>query len=231
MPPTLKQGIFSASCANKFLLNRNNYLKPYRWVSVTHWLKSRTVTSKWASSYSSYAIMFKLGVQSQVGSYQKLLKWYLIPLCLTLSIIKYVSRVKQSNPGNGIAPSPTPRCCSYWKRSLQVTFDYGRQLYLLAIWHQIEYDRFYTDLTHRLDPHRIEIELIQITWLVENAWAKVSLLLLWLTRYSQVTYILRGNETKGIHSQEVHTYNSLFFVSLGLKFTAEIVVNIFYHNK
>ena len=48
--------------------------------------------------------------------------------CLTLSIIRYVSRVKWSNPGKGVAPSPTPRCCSYRKGSLQVTLDYGRQL-------------------------------------------------------------------------------------------------------
>ena len=33
-------------------------------------------------------------VQSQVESYQQLLKWYLIPPCLTLSNIWYVSRVK-----------------------------------------------------------------------------------------------------------------------------------------
>ena len=59
-------------------------------------------------------------------------KWYLMPPCLTLSIIRYVSRVKWSHPGNGVAPSPTPRCSSYWKRSLRVTLDYGRQLYLLT---------------------------------------------------------------------------------------------------
>ena len=33
------------------------------------------------------------GVQSQAGSYQRLQKWYLIPLCFTHSIIRYVSRV------------------------------------------------------------------------------------------------------------------------------------------
>ena len=38
------------------------------------------------------------GVQSQIKSYQKLKKWYLIPPCLTLSIIRYGSRVKLSNP-------------------------------------------------------------------------------------------------------------------------------------
>ena len=28
------------------------------------------------------------------------------------------SRVKWSNPGNRVAPSPTPRCSNYWKREL-----------------------------------------------------------------------------------------------------------------
>ena len=68
-------------------------------------------------------------VQSQVASYQKLKKWYLIPPCLTLSNIRYVSRVKWSNPGKGVAPSPTPRCSSYWKGSLLVALDYGLLLY------------------------------------------------------------------------------------------------------
>ena len=40
-------------------------------------------------------------------------KWYLIPPCLRLSIIRYVSRVKWINPGNGVAPYPTPQCSSY----------------------------------------------------------------------------------------------------------------------
>ena len=39
-------------------------------------------------------------------------KWYLIPPCLTLSLIRYGSRVNGSNSGKGIAPSPTPRCSS-----------------------------------------------------------------------------------------------------------------------
>ena len=52
-------------------------------------------------------------VQSQVVSYQRLEKWYLIALGLTLSNIRYVSSVKLSNPGKGKAPSPTPRCSSY----------------------------------------------------------------------------------------------------------------------
>ena len=45
-------------------------------------------------------------------------KWYLIPPFLTLSIIRHLSRVKWSNPGERVAPSPTPQCSSYWKGSL-----------------------------------------------------------------------------------------------------------------
>ena len=71
-------------------------------------------------------------VQSWVESYQRLKKWYLIPPCLTLSIIRYGSRVKWSNPGKGVVPFPTLRCCNYWKGSLRVPLDYGCQLYLLS---------------------------------------------------------------------------------------------------
>ena len=48
------------------------------------------------------------GVQSQVESYQRLKKWYFMSPCLALSTIRYGSRVKWSNPGNGVVPSPTP---------------------------------------------------------------------------------------------------------------------------
>ena len=51
-------------------------------------------------------------VQSQVETYQILKKWYLMPPCLTISIIRYGSRVKWSNLGKGVMPSPTPRCGS-----------------------------------------------------------------------------------------------------------------------
>ena len=51
-------------------------------------------------------------VHSQVKSYQRLKKWYLISPCLTLNK-RYVSSVKWSNPREGVAPFPTPRCSSY----------------------------------------------------------------------------------------------------------------------
>ena len=53
------------------------------------------------------------GVQSLVVSYPKLTKWYLIYPCLTLSILRYISRVMWSNPGKGVAPSSTTRCSRY----------------------------------------------------------------------------------------------------------------------
>ena len=59
-------------------------------------------------------------------------KWYLMPPCLILSIIRYRSEIKWSNPGKGVAPSSTPWCSSYRKGSLQVTLNYGCQLYLLT---------------------------------------------------------------------------------------------------
>ena len=48
----------------------------------------------------------KTWVQSQVEPYQRIKKWYLIPPCLILSIIRYESRVKWSNPGKEVAPFP-----------------------------------------------------------------------------------------------------------------------------
>ena len=73
------------------------------------------------------------GVQSQVESYQRLKKQYLIPPCLTLSIIRYISTVKWSNPGKGVMPSVTPRCSSYLKGSFQVAIDYNCQLNFFII--------------------------------------------------------------------------------------------------
>ena len=35
-------------------------------------------------------------------------KWYFMPPYLTLSSIRYGSRVEWSNPEKGVAPSPTP---------------------------------------------------------------------------------------------------------------------------
>ena len=57
----------------------------------------------------------------------------MIHSCLTLSNIRYVSRIKWSNPGKGVAPSPKPRCSNYWKGSVLGALDYGHQLYYIYI--------------------------------------------------------------------------------------------------
>ena len=64
-------------------------------------------------------------VQSQLASYQRLLKWYFIPPCLTFSYIRSILKVKLSNPGKRLVTSPTPRCSSSWKGSHLVALDYG----------------------------------------------------------------------------------------------------------
>ena len=56
----------------------------------------------------------------------KTLKMVLDTTLLNTQHYKVGSRVKWSNPGNGVAPSPTPWCSSYRKGSLRVTLDYGR---------------------------------------------------------------------------------------------------------
>ena len=68
-------------------------------------------------------------VQSQIESYKRLQKWYLMLPCLTLSIIRYGSKVKWINPGKRVAPFLTPWCSSYRQRSFRVAIDYGRKLY------------------------------------------------------------------------------------------------------
>ena len=78
-------------------------------------------------------------IQSQVESYQRLKKCYLIPPCLTLSIIRYGSRIKWSNPGKRVAPSPTPWCSSYQKGSLWVILDYGCQFYYFTYSHTVKW--------------------------------------------------------------------------------------------
>ena len=66
----------------------------------------------------------------------------MIPPCLKLSDIRHVSRVKWSNPGKGVAPSPTPWCSSYWKGSLLVTLDYDRQQLLVSYQSSLSHGRY-----------------------------------------------------------------------------------------
>ena len=57
-------------------------------------------------------------------------KWYVIPSCLIITIIRHISRVKWSNLEKEEVFLAMLPCSSYWKGSLQVTLDYGYQLYI-----------------------------------------------------------------------------------------------------
>ena len=61
----------------------------------------------------------------------KTLKMVLDASLLNTQQYKVCIKVKVEQSRKGIVPSPTPRCSSYWKGSLLVSLNYGRQLYLL----------------------------------------------------------------------------------------------------
>ena len=80
-------------------------------------------------------------------------KWYLMLPCLALSIIiRYVSRVKLSNPEKGVAPSPTPRCSSYWKGCLRVTLDYVKNTFISFLKYLIDHHIFFSMFSFSFDP-------------------------------------------------------------------------------
>ena len=62
--------------------------------------------SVWESMYPCTEFANGLGDQGSVvvESYQRLKKWFLMPPCLALSIIRLASRVKWSNPGKELRP-------------------------------------------------------------------------------------------------------------------------------
>ena len=92
-------------------------------VNINHSFSHKEVINSTTNSNSTFKMVWETRVQSPVESYQRLKKWHLVRLCLTLTIIKYGSRVKWNNPVNGVPTSTTPRCGSYWKESLRVTLD------------------------------------------------------------------------------------------------------------
>ena len=104
----------------------------------------------------------------------KTLKWYLIPPCLKLTNIRYVSRAMWSNPGKGVATSSTPRCCSYWIGSLLVALDYGCQLY-----NMVSINYFYL---------KAIICLHTVIWiniiLIQSKWLRVQVTILIKKKYS-----------------------------------------------
>ena len=63
---------------------------------------------------------------------QVILKTQKMVLDATLLNAQYYEvqiKVKWSNPGKGVEPTPTPRHCSYWKGSLRVTLNCNQPTY------------------------------------------------------------------------------------------------------
>ena len=113
----LKWFVFDKVVSKNPNLLSNNYTKKYeqkRAMNVIY--KSLDIKGSLAQRLECSPMARKTWVQYQVESYQRLKKWYLMPPCLKLSIIRYGSRVKWSNPGKGVEPYPTPLCSKLSKR-------------------------------------------------------------------------------------------------------------------
>ena len=61
----------------------------------------------------------------------KILKMVLDITLLNTQQYKVRIKVKVDQSWEKSSALPTPRCCSYWKGSLLVALDYGRQLYFV----------------------------------------------------------------------------------------------------
>ena len=72
-----------------------------------------------------------MAVYGFLYSYIKTQKMVLDASLLNTQRYKQRIKGKVEQSREGVAPSPTPWCSSYRKGSLQVTLDYGRQLYFL----------------------------------------------------------------------------------------------------
>ena len=92
-------------------------------------------------------------------------------------------KVEQSR--EGVAPSPTSRCSSYWKGSLLVTLNYGRQLCFYYIYMHIDIP----------------------VWIPGDAvWALITLEKLWIQLFSHhlsTFFWKHGKEKKNSKSKPV----------------------------
>ena len=88
----------------------------YIYILETKYIDIRRYPSTHTSSHKLYIYIY-IYIYIPGWVIPETQKWYLIPPCLTLSIIRYRSRVKWSNLGKGVASSSKTRCSSYWKGS------------------------------------------------------------------------------------------------------------------
>ena len=110
------------------------YFTPWEFLTpvtlvVFHWSMSNRPIDPAVRVFAKDRKTGRPGGQSQVESDRRLKNG---TCCLTLSIIRYESRVKWSNLGDGVAPSPTPLCSCYWKRSLWIRLHYSHHFYFMS---------------------------------------------------------------------------------------------------
>ena len=141
-------------------------------------------------------------LQSQVASYQRLLKWYLIPPCLTLSIIGYVSRVKWSNLGKRVAPGVVAiEKGDFWSPSTMVA-----NYYYIQFKNVNRLDSLVPQTTYQL--------LYAKIWLISNSFitkrTKFSKLILCTYSWYQV-FLCNTNNLPTVHFYQIQLiYTQLY---------------------
>ena len=151
----------------------------------------------------------------------------MIPPCLTLSNIRYISRVKWGNPGKRVPPSPTPRCSSYWKGAFWshsatvanfTTYTYSgwnwhQALYLANFSHlHLSFYIIYIYIYIYIVIHRqicfVLSELICVTW--QARFLKLGSKPGWLKRQSKILPL--SHEEASTSEVNLNGYESFIYI-------------------
>ena len=99
---------------------------------------------EWQHQIGSYLLVSKLCNYAKLNCL-KLTVFTMVLDAFLLNTQHYMVRikVKWSNPGKGVVPFSTPQCCSYRKRNLRITLDYGGQLIASVKYFRISSDDMY----------------------------------------------------------------------------------------
>ena len=105
------------------LLHAENYFQ----------IKNLTIKKRISLAFGLMSRVFGNGPED-LGSIPGCFKPKTLKIVLDTSLLntqKYKVRIKGKckNADKGVATSPRPRCSSYWKGSLLIALDYGRQIY------------------------------------------------------------------------------------------------------
>ena len=130
----LKQKFHWAGHVTRFTDNRSNrvvdwYPRDWKWLlgKPSQWLKDKDCQAILVIGIMVRVFANGLGDQGSIPGQviPKTQKMVFDSSLLSTRHYKVQIKGKGSNPGKGMAPSPTPWCSSYWKGSLQVALDNG----------------------------------------------------------------------------------------------------------